>query len=152
MLLRPWRNAASTCEEAAREPLRRYPITGIGCRCARVTPGQATAAPPSSVMNVRRLMGLSLQPHSASRGYHIQGDACCASQQISAAHVGCGSGLCENSSARRARRNISKKLRIMESNRAPRTMFDTLFGDCIFYISQLYEFSHRLGHKRKNSI
>src|SRR5712672_2752282 len=35
MLLRPWRNAASTCEEAAREPLRRYPITGIGCRCAR---------------------------------------------------------------------------------------------------------------------
>src|SRR5215468_7996303 len=91
MLLRPWRNAASTCEEAAREPLRRYPITGIGCRCARVTPGQATAAPPSSVMNVRRLMGLSLQPHSASRGYHIRGDACCASQQISAAHVGCGS-------------------------------------------------------------
>src|SRR5215475_2053842 len=91
MLLRPWRNAASTCEEAAREPLRRYPITGIGCRCARVTPGQATAAPPSSVMNVRRLMGLSLQPHSASRGYHIRGDACCASQQISATHVGCGS-------------------------------------------------------------
>src|SRR5262245_32182216 len=93
MLLRPWRNAASTCEEAAREPLRRYPITGIGCRCARVTPGQATAAPPSSVMNVRRLMGLSLQPHSASRGYHIRGDACCASQQISAAHVGYGSIL-----------------------------------------------------------
>jgi hypothetical protein len=38
----------------------------------------------------------------------------------------CGSWLCENSSARRARRNISKKLRTMESNRAARTMFDTL--------------------------
>src|SRR5260370_28854477 len=37
-----------------------------------------------------------------------------------------GSWLCENSSARRARRNISKKLRTMESNRAARTMFDTL--------------------------
>src|SRR5262245_25789345 len=60
-----------------------------------------------------------------------------------------GSGLCENSSARRARRNISEKLRIMESNRAPRTMFDTLLENCIFYISQLYEFSHRLGQKRR---
>jgi hypothetical protein len=33
----------------------------------------------------------------------------------------------------------------MESNRAARTMFDTLLENCIFYISQLYEFSHRLG-------
>jgi hypothetical protein len=37
-----------------------------------------------------------------------------------------GSWLCENSSARRARSNISKKLRTMESNRAPRTMFDII--------------------------
>jgi len=36
----------------------------------------------------------------------------------------------------------------MESNRAARTMFDTLLENCIFYISQLYEFSHRLGHSR----
>jgi hypothetical protein len=63
-------------------------------------------------------------------------------------HVRCGSWLCENSSAGRARRNISKKLRTMESNRAPRTMFDTLLENCIFYISQLYEFLHRLGHSR----
>src|SRR5262249_29669902 len=42
-------------------------------------------------------------------------------------------------------RNISKKLCTMESNRAARTMFDTLSENCIFYISQLYEFSHRLG-------
>src|SRR6266481_2054332 len=61
------------------------------------------------------------------------------------AYVAVGSWLCENSSARRARRNISKKLRTMESNRAARTMFDTLLENCIFYISQLYEFSHRLG-------
>jgi hypothetical protein len=33
-------------------------------------------------------------------------------------------------------------------NRAPRTMFDTLLENCIFYVSQLYEFSHRLGHSR----
>ena len=61
------------------------------------------------------------------------------------AGFGFGSWLCENSSARRARRNISKKLRTMESKRAPRTVFDTLLENCIFYISQLYEFSHRLG-------
>jgi hypothetical protein len=36
----------------------------------------------------------------------------------------------------------------MESNRAARTMFDTLLENCIFYISQLYEFSHRLGQTR----
>jgi hypothetical protein len=59
-----------------------------------------------------------------------------------------GSWLCENSSARRAPRNISKKLRTMESNRAPRTMYYTLLENCIFYISQLYEFSHRLGQTR----
>src|SRR5215469_11315066 len=56
------------------------------------------------------------------------------------AHVRNGSWLCENSSARRARRNISQKLRIMESNRAARTMFNSLSENCIFYISQLYEF------------
>src|SRR5262245_51284555 len=59
--------------------------------------------------------------------------------------------LCENSSARRARRNISKKLRTMESNRAARTMFDTLPENCIFYISPMYQFSHRLGQNRKGS-
>src|SRR5215470_15724093 len=29
-----------------------------------------------------------------------------------------------------------------------RARFDTLLENCIFYTSQLYEFSHRLGHKR----
>jgi hypothetical protein len=36
----------------------------------------------------------------------------------------------------------------MESKRAPRTVFDTLLENCIFYISQLYEFSHRLGQEQ----
>jgi hypothetical protein len=27
-------------------------------------------------------------------------------------------------------------------------MFDTLSENCIFYISPMYEFSHRLGHKQ----
>src|SRR5262245_1986608 len=44
-----------------------------------------------------------------------------------------------------ARRNISKKLRTMESNRAALTMFDILSQNCIFYISPMYEFSYRLG-------
>src|SRR5262245_45551480 len=44
------------------------------------------------------------------------------------------------SATRRARRNISKKLRIMESNHAARAMFDTLLENCIFYISPMYEF------------
>src|SRR5262249_41682804 len=63
-------------------------------------------------------------------------------------YVSYGSWLCENSSARRARRNNSKELRTMESKRAPRTVFDTLLENCIFYIAQLYEFSHRLGQEQ----
>jgi hypothetical protein len=59
-----------------------------------------------------------------------------------------GSWLCENSSARRAGRNISKKLRIMESNDAARAMFDTLLENCIFYISPMYEFLHSQGQIR----
>src|SRR5438093_7571778 len=50
--------------------------------------------------------------------------------------------MCENSSACRARRNISKKLRIMESNDAARAMFDTFLENCNFYISPMYEFLH----------
>jgi hypothetical protein len=61
------------------------------------------------------------------------------------AKVRLGSWLCENSSARRARRNISKKLRVMESNDAARAMFDTLLENCIFYISPMYEFLHSQG-------
>src|SRR5207249_1875519 len=62
-----------------------------------------------------------------------------------------GSWLCENSSARRARRNISKKLRIMESNDAARAMFDVLLENCIFYISPMYEFLHSQGQSRRSN-
>ena len=48
-------------------------------------------------------------------------------------HVRFGSWLRENSGAHRAGRNISKKLRIIESNRAARAMCDTLLENCIFY-------------------
>ena len=65
------------------------------------------------------------------------------------ANVRFGSWLCENSSARRARRNISKKLRIMESNDAARAIFDTLLENCIFYISPMYEFLHSQGQTRR---
>jgi hypothetical protein len=51
------------------------------------------------------------------------------SQQKRPAHVRVGSWLCENSSACRARRNISKKLRTTESNRAARTDVRYLVGD-----------------------
>jgi hypothetical protein len=60
--------------------------------------------------------------------------------------------MCENSSARRARRNISKKLRIMESNDAARAAFDTLSKNCIFYISPMYEFLHSQGRKQTSRI
>src|SRR5216110_1117802 len=53
---------------------------------------------------------------------------------------------CENSSACRA--NISKKLRIMESNDAARAMFDTFLENCNFYISPMYEFLHSQGQTR----
>ena len=42
--------------EAAREPLRRYPTTGIAGCCAPAASGHAAAAPPRRVMKSRRLM------------------------------------------------------------------------------------------------
>src|SRR5205807_5855045 len=61
-----------------------------------------------------------------------------------------GSWLCENSGARRAGRNIWKKLRIIESNRAARAMCGTLLENYIFYISPMYEFLHSQGQTRPN--
>src|SRR5271170_1550326 len=54
MLARPWRNAASLGPKKAREPLRRYPMTGKTGRCARTIAGHAAATPPSPAMNSRR--------------------------------------------------------------------------------------------------
>ena len=57
--------------------------------------------------------------------------------------------LCENSGARRAGRNIWKKLRIIESNRAARAMCGTLLENYIFHISPMYEFLHSQGWRSK---
>jgi hypothetical protein len=59
--------------DTASDVLRRNPITGIAACCARAASGH-TAAPPSSVMNVRRFMWL-----------HVAG---CATQTGSAGHAG----------------------------------------------------------------
>ena len=99
-------------------------------------------------MNSRRFM-CSPQSEDHTLPHRCRNAALCITANL-AVDDRDGSWLCENSSARRARRNISKKLRTMESNRAARTMFDTLLENCISYISQLYEFSHRLGQTRSS--
>src|SRR5262249_61867092 len=54
-LLKPRRNAATDGAHSLAVALPRSPITGIvGC-CARAPSGHVAAAPPSSVMNARRL-------------------------------------------------------------------------------------------------
>jgi hypothetical protein len=99
------------------------------------------------VMNSRRLMGTP-QP----KGLHpitsrVGNAALCITANL-AADVRSGSWLCENSSARRARRSISRKLCNAESNRAVCAIFDALLENCIFYISPMYEFLHSQGHFR----
>jgi hypothetical protein len=61
-------NALSCSVKVAAAPAFNTPIsTGAGC-CARAASGQAAAAPPSNVMNSRRLMGSLLRPRAAH--YH----------------------------------------------------------------------------------
>src|SRR5215471_170719 len=72
-------------EDGAYKPLISVstPILIAGSRCcARAASGRATAAPPRSAMNSRRLTGSSLRPRTTS--YHIDHGTrlCCASQQI----------------------------------------------------------------------
>jgi hypothetical protein len=61
-----------------------------------------------------------------------------------------GSTPCENSNARRARRNILEKFRIMRTDNAADIRLDAMLENYIFYISRMYEFSHSLGQKRTN--
>ena len=68
-----------------------------------------------------------------------------------AADVRYGSWSCENSSALRKRRNISVKLGIMKPNHPAHIRLNTVLENCIFYISTMYEFSHRVGQTEKNS-
>jgi hypothetical protein len=58
----------------------------------------------------------------------------------------------ENSSAVRARRRISENVRIMKLNHPAQIRLDTVLENCIFYISPMYEFSHSLGQKQKNTL
>jgi hypothetical protein len=67
------------------------------------------------------------------------------------ADVSVGSWSCENSSALRKRRNISVKLGIMKPNHPAQIRLNTVLENCIFYISTMYEFSHRVGQNAKNS-
>jgi hypothetical protein len=60
----------------------------FGARSRVVHSGHAAAAPPNSVMNWRRLIGLSLQSGLREPTLSHSRRACCALQQISAAHVG----------------------------------------------------------------
>ena len=55
---------------------------------------------------------------------------------------------CENSNARRARRNILEKLRVMRTDNAADIRLDAMLENFIFYISRMYEFSHSLDPKR----
>src|SRR5260370_31018480 len=70
---------------------------------------------------------------------------------ISRCDFRCGSRPCENSNARRARRNILEKLRAMRTDNAADIRLDAMLENCIFYISPMYEFSHSLGHNLKGS-
>jgi len=129
--------------------LSRNPITGIADCCARAVSGHATAAPPSSVMNSR------LFTAGAFRASKRKDSTPAVWQQQTAAvrdfdpgNVRFGSWLCQNCSTRRRRRNILKELHIRESKILHTTMFDALMENSFFYISRMYEFLHRLGHKQ----
>src|SRR5262249_56479418 len=53
---RPRRNAAAMGRNPSGDAALRNPITGITPCCARAASGHVAAAPPSSVMNSRRLI------------------------------------------------------------------------------------------------
>ena len=72
-------------------------------------------------------------------------------QQEMRADVRFGSWPCKNSNARRARRNILEKLRVMRIDDSADMRLDAVLENCIFYIFQMYEFLHSLGQNRKGS-
>jgi hypothetical protein len=60
--LRPSRKSATRTSIPSAEATESHPITGIATGCARAASGHATAAPPRSVTNSRRLMELPILP------------------------------------------------------------------------------------------
>jgi hypothetical protein len=93
-------------------------------------------------------MGLPAPDLGQAKAITSEGDSACASQQKLRADVADGSWLCENSSGRATRRNISEQLHLWESNHTAQATFDALPENCVFYISRMYEFLHRLGQTR----
>src|SRR5262249_49316705 len=92
---RPWRNAVMRSVLSVSAPLPRNPITGIAACCALAASGHATA-PPSSVMNSRRLIvaprGQNHAPHRLTAVRVLErgeGDANC-DQLFWAGNVGSG--------------------------------------------------------------
>ena len=65
------------------------------------------------------------------------------------ANVRVGSWPRKNSNARRARRNILEKLRIIRTDAAADIPLGAALENCIFYICPMYEFLHSLGHSRR---
>jgi hypothetical protein len=81
---------AECLQVAARSGQRHHRGTANECRGADAPRPHGRCA-PSNEMSSRSLMGFSLQPNFGCEAINIRGDAYCASQQISAACVGCGS-------------------------------------------------------------
>jgi hypothetical protein len=65
--LKPAWKAVRKFTKVRGEPLLRKPITGVAGCCARAASGHATAAPPTSVMNSRRL---TVSPPQAKTAYY----------------------------------------------------------------------------------
>src|SRR6478672_2444365 len=84
---RPRRNSARTSPESSAVLALRYPITGSGARSARGAAGHATAAPPSSVMNARRLMLTKRLPPPACPILPRRGDSSEQRDERAAPHV-----------------------------------------------------------------
>ena len=100
--------------------------------------------------NAQRRLVMQLQRCFATGGRRVKVNF--AMRKSLAAHVAFGSWPRENSNAFRARRRISEELRIMTLNHAAQIRLDTVFENCIFYISSMYEFLHSQGQKAKNSV
>src|SRR5262245_161354 len=84
----------------------------------------------------------------ATRLYWITSSESDQSPTAASGRVRVGSWLCENSSGRATRRNISGQLHPSESNHTAHARFDALLENCVFYILRMYEFLYRVGQKR----
>jgi hypothetical protein len=61
--------------------------------------------------------------------------------------VATGPWSCENSGAPRARRRILENRALRQLNHPAHMRFESVLENCIFRISPIYAFSHRLGQK-----